>query len=69
MLSSALLAPSGNSLSDQMIAKWTALVQKNAKDDMAWTNLGDSYMQKARETADVTYYASCRKGVSDGRWT
>ncbi len=53
--------PSTNSLSDQLIAKWTVLVHKNAKDDMAWVNLGDSYMQKARETADVTYYAHAEK--------
>ena len=57
----SLPVPSGNSLSDQMIGKWTALVQKNAKDDLAWSNLGDSYMQKARETADVTYYAHAEK--------
>ena len=57
----SLPTPSGNTLSDQMIGKWTALVQKNAKDDMAWTNLGDSYMQKARETADVTYYGHAEK--------
>ena len=58
---SSLPKPSGNSLSDQMIGKWIGVVQKNAKDDMAWANLGDSYMQKARETADVTYYAHAEK--------
>ena len=52
-----LPVPTGNTLSDQMIAKWVAVARKSDKDDMAWTNLGDSYMQKARETADVTYYA------------
>ena len=50
-----------HSLSDQLIAKWTAIVHKSAGDDMAWVNLGDSYMQKARETADVTYYAHAEK--------
>ncbi len=56
-----LPVPTGNSLSDQMIAKWVAVVRKSDKDDMAWVNLGDSYMQKARETADVTYYAHAEK--------
>ena len=63
---STLPVPTGNSLSDQMIAKWVAVVRKSEKDDMAWVNLGDSYMQKARETADVTYYAPCGKGVPEG---
>ncbi len=44
-----------------MIGKWIVLVRQNDKDDMAWTNLGDSYMQKARETADVTYYNHAEK--------
>ena len=57
----ALIIPTGNTLSDQMIAKWVAVVRKSEKDDMAWANLGDSYMQKARETADVTYYAHAEK--------
>lgn len=54
---SVLPPATGNTLSDKMIAKWSSLVQHSDKDDMAWTNLGDSYMQKARETADVTYYS------------
>lgn len=58
---SAPFIPSGNSLSDQMIIKWATLARKDPKDDAAWGNLGDSYMQKARETADVTYYAHAEK--------
>ena len=52
----ALPAPPKKSLSDEMIAKTSALVRKNPGNVKAWGDLGDAYMQKARETADVTYY-------------
>jgi len=45
-----------NSPADQAIAQWTAKARQAAGDDSAWTQLGDALMQKARETADASYY-------------
>lgn len=42
---------------DQTIATWTTRVQQNAQDEQAWVQLGDALMQKARDTADVSYYS------------
>jgi len=41
---------------DQAIAKDTLATQKTPGDTKAWTDLGDALMQKARETADLSYY-------------
>lgn len=41
---------------DQAIATWTQRVQQAPQQDHAWVQLGDAFMQKARETADVSYY-------------
>jgi tetratricopeptide (TPR) repeat protein len=41
---------------DHAIATWTDRVQQNAPDEYALVQLGDALMQKARDTADVSYY-------------
>src|SRR3712207_2756133 len=57
----ALPAASGNSLADKAIALWTAKAREGASNDKAWTGLGDSLMQKARETADAAYYGHAER--------
>ena len=42
---------------DNTIAIWTNRVQQNARDEHALVQLGDALMQKARDTADVSYYS------------
>ncbi len=42
---------------DQGIAKWTGLLRQSPGDDKVWVRLGDTLMQKPRETADPRYYA------------
>ena len=49
-------AKSTHSAADIQVAKWQAKVQKNPNDAISQLNLGDALMQKARETADITYY-------------
>ncbi len=49
-------APERKSLADQDIARWSEQTHQKPNDDSAWTNFGDALMQKARETADVSYY-------------
>jgi tetratricopeptide (TPR) repeat protein len=46
----------GTSATDQVIARWTQRVTIEAHDHDAWTQLGEAFMQKARETADASYY-------------
>jgi tetratricopeptide (TPR) repeat protein len=41
---------------DHTIATWTSRVQQHARDEHALVQLGDALMQKARDTADVSYY-------------
>ena len=41
---------------DHGIANWTRLIRQNPSDDKAWVRLGDTLMQKPRETADPRYY-------------
>jgi len=52
---------------DQEVAKAEAAT-KEKPGDAAWTRLGDAFMQKGRETADVTYYghaeAAYRKALA-----
>ncbi len=45
-------------LTDQEVAKAEAAARASnpATADSAWTRLGDAFMQKGRETADVSYY-------------
>ena len=42
---------------DQAIAKQTLATQKTPRNTKAWTDLGNALMQKARETADLSYYS------------
>jgi len=42
--------------SDEAVAKAEAAT-KEKPGDVTWTRLGDAFMQKGRETADVTYYS------------
>jgi tetratricopeptide (TPR) repeat protein len=51
----------GGGLTDRAIAEWSGKLRKNEKDPLAWSALGDSLMQKSRETADVTYYGLAEK--------
>ena len=48
--------PTGHSATDQAIGRLSAKVQQESRDDNAWSDLGDALMQKARETADLSYY-------------
>src|SRR5579872_3431252 len=62
---SAIPPPARRSLSDQVIARLTSQVQQKPGDDKAWTDLGDAFMQKARETADVTYYGHAERAYTE----
>ncbi len=55
-LSSAALPPGEVEKLDQAITKDTLATQKTPDATKAWTDLGDALMQKARETADLSYY-------------
>ena len=46
----------GHALLDQVITKDTQATGRNPKDSKAWIELGNALMQKARETADLSYY-------------
>jgi tetratricopeptide (TPR) repeat protein len=48
-------APSASAV-DREVERWKAQAQQKPEDDGAWANLGDALMQKARETADASYY-------------
>ena len=52
----AAAAPAEVEKLDQAIAKDTLATQKTPGNTKAWTDLGDALMQKARETADLSYY-------------
>jgi tetratricopeptide (TPR) repeat protein len=45
------------SATDAEVTRASAAVAKRLDSDTAWVNLGDAFMQKARETADSAYYA------------
>ena len=49
--------PTRASASDREIEKWAALAKQKPNEPNGWVRLGDSYMQKARETADSGYYS------------
>ncbi len=57
----AIPAPARKSLADQDIARWSDQARQKPNDTSAWANLGDALMQKARETADVSYYNHAEK--------
>jgi tetratricopeptide (TPR) repeat protein len=45
------------STSDAEVAKASAATLRHPESDTSWVNLGDAFMQKARETADSAYYS------------
>jgi len=47
----------GSAPVDQAIARWAARAERSPNDDGNWTQLGDAFMQKARETMDGSFYA------------
>ncbi len=55
-LPAASLPPAEVAKLDQAITKDTLATQKTPGNTKAWTDLGDALMQKARETADLSYY-------------
>ena len=46
----------GHARLDQVITKYTRTAEQNPKQAKAWIDLGNALMQKARETADLSYY-------------
>src|SRR5437773_650429 len=47
---------------DQTIERLTTKTRQQRQDRAAWTALGDAFMQKARETADASYYGRDERG-------
>ena len=60
-------AQSAHPTSDEEVAKASEMARSHPS-DAAWSRLGDSYMQKARETMDLSYYgraeASYKKSLA-----
>lgn len=54
-------ASTTHTASDHSIAKWAGELKQNPGDDKVWVRLGDTLMQKPRETADPRYYASAEQ--------
>jgi tetratricopeptide (TPR) repeat protein len=55
--SATVVLPSpGVAASDAEVAKASAAAARRPESDTAWVSLGDAFMQKARETADSSYY-------------
>jgi tetratricopeptide (TPR) repeat protein len=52
---------------DQTIERLTAKTREHRQDRGAWTALGDAFMQKARETADASYYARAEQAFERAR--
>jgi len=52
----AIPTPPARTAADHGIAKWAGLLRQDAHDDKVWVRLGDTLMQKPRETADPHYY-------------
>jgi tetratricopeptide (TPR) repeat protein len=59
------------SASDAAVTRWTERVKAAPDDGEAWILLGDAFMQKARESADPSYYrraeAAYQKALSGGK--
>ena len=53
----AIPASPTHTAADKGIAKWAGQLAQNPGDDRVWVRLGDTLMQKPRETADPRYYA------------
>ena len=51
-----ITTPLRASASDRDIDKWAAQAKKKPRETTSWVRLGDSFMQKARETADLSFY-------------
>ncbi len=54
--SAADTSAGGHARLDQAITKDTRATEQNPRDSRAWIDLGNALMQKARETADLSYY-------------
>ena len=52
---------------DQTIERLTAKTRRERQDHLAWAALGDAYMQKARETADLSYYGRAEQAFEQAR--
>src|SRR5437899_4512980 len=52
---------------DQTIERLTAKTRQHRQDSAAWTALGDAFMQKARETADASYYGRAEQAFERAR--
>ena len=52
----AIAGITGDSSTDRDIAKWLSAVKQGMKNDTAWVRLGNSLMQKVRETGDQAHY-------------
>ena len=52
---------------DQTIDRLTARTREHRQDRAAWTALGDAFMQKARETADASYYGRAEQAFERAR--
>jgi tetratricopeptide (TPR) repeat protein len=52
---------------DQAIDRLTSQTRRERQDRAAWTALGDALMQKARETADASYYGRAEEAFERAR--
>src|SRR6185369_11076452 len=52
---------------DQTIEQLTTKTRQQRQDRAAWTALGGAFMQKARETADVSYYGRAEQAFEQAR--
>ena len=52
---------------DQTIDRLTTKTRRERQDRAAWTALGDAFMQKARETADLSYYGRAEQAFEQAR--
>src|SRR5262245_55634109 len=48
---------------DQAILRYQRLLQRNSRDATIYYRLGDAYMQKVRETGDITYINLAEKAL------
>jgi tetratricopeptide (TPR) repeat protein len=53
---------------DHTIERLTTKTRAQRQDAVAWTALGDAFMQKARETADASYYGRAEQAFEQA-WT
>ena len=52
---------------DQAIDRLISQTRREGRDRAAWTALGDAFMQKARETADASYYGRAEQAFERAR--